>query len=363
MRYLPLTSLLLTGCFLESVAPVQEEKQVISNPVPIVTPTPIPSEESITAEVDKNIVESLHRYLGDKNRVELTAEHVIKQPDTEIRIPAGASLNYMFSDTTGEITFNDPKPMITVQRWGFKFHPTLNKVALVAPNKGEAEVQTLGQKIHKSFLLQWQDTPSGSPISVPPSPSDTGTGELSNLGKDAGKSEISKPSEVKQRSRPLLYGFGDTKTCPPCKTAKKQVEELDKPPFDFEWNPEGIEKPESEVTPVFLWADKENLVPQLNETDWKLEGWAGGVKHLVNEFERTRKLTKPRKPKSKARITTRSRCQVGFAGAWVEMKLGYTSVHHLVYDHGLSYESLRPYVNDRNALNRIHGWCHLRETL
>lgn len=49
--------------------------------------------------------------------------------------------------------------------------------------------------------------------------------------------------------------------------------------------------------------------------------------------------------------------RIGFGWPWTEDGHG-TTIRHLVNDHGIDRESLRPYERNQDALDKIHGWSH-----
>src|SRR6478736_4860431 len=145
---------LLVGCIEPPAAP-------LNPPVKKITPLPLPPTplKEVEVELEGTIVANLFRYLGPSNTVSLTEPLLISQKDTSIQIPSGANLTYKLTEQGGTITFNNPKPVVTVKQWGMKFHPILDRVILSSPNKGEAIVTEFGHEISKKFVLDWEKEP------------------------------------------------------------------------------------------------------------------------------------------------------------------------------------------------------------
>ena len=348
MRYAVLLTLLAVGCLqAPAVAPVIPKKV---KPV-----EPLQTVRAVEVSMDANVVANLHQYLGDHNTYTIKESQVITQNGMTVSIPAGANLSYVLTETGGMFTFNNPKPQLTVKEWGISFHPMLDQVVLTSPNKGTAVLNDLGQTIRRNFVLDWERPSVESPILGSPVPLFEIPAITPSKPSEGVKTPFSTSSE-----KPEVWAFGDFRengSCPPCSRASKELAEYEKSnelPFRLVKNPLGVIKPANAPTPVFLWPKRSDLKPKgSTTTDWKLEGWHG-VDYLIKEFNRTRSI---------GTVTTRTRCTIGI-GFWrpyVETDRGYTSVGHLTRTHHVDYEELKPYLRDQNALNRIHGWCHLRE--
>ena len=346
MKYVLLLSVLLVGC-------IQPPAVLVQPPVKKVTPlppTPIQQPiKEVEVQLDDTIVANLFRYLGASNTVTLAEPLLISQKDTSIQIPAGANLTYKLTAQGGTITFNNPKPVVTVIDWGVKFHPTLDRVVITSPNKGEAVVTEFGKEITKKFVLQWQLEPETA-VEAPKSPfldqPNENTTETPPKPLEGTKNDLNELDEV--------WFFGDPRTCPPCKDALKALDEYQRDhalPFKLVVNPKGKSNP-TDSTPCFMWGKKQRNPTGDTSKDWKLNGWYG-VDYLIKEFNRTHK-----------KLTTKTaapRCTIGFGPEWVEQRYGYTTIGHLVNDHHLKYDWVKQYAGSRTALNQIHGWCHLRE--
>lgn len=350
-RSLPFLALFLVGC-------LQPGTSLVEKPQPKkLTPVSPPTSQVVNqleVSLDGNVVSNLHRYFGNSNTVTIQDKIVIQQDKMTVSIPAGANFSYVFSEEKGVVTFNDPKPVVTVVEWGMKINPKLEQVLLTPPNKGVATVKALGMiPVKRSFNLNWDSPPPELPESVKIEEKPVET-----------LREPAKPQIEQRRTLPILWMFGDfseKSSCQFCRIADRVIKEHlaagKTLPFEVVRNPEGVMLPNGRGTPFFCWG-KEDVPDKNMDHNWKIEGWPG-IDHLIKEFN------KSRAPK-KAAAVARSRCirglaSFGFSSPWVEARYGYTTVHHLVHDHGVDYSALKPYLNDRDALNRIHGWCHLRE--
>lgn len=349
MRYLPLL-LLLIGCV---QAPASLAKPV-KKPVPIIQPSKVET-SVLKVETDLSLLKGLQTYLGTHNTLTLSEPLKIAKDGTTISLPANTSLNWTFSDAKNVVIFKEPKPVITVKEWGVTLHPVLDQVELLSSEKGQATVTELGKQFKRDFSLVWHSS-TGNSISesvlphlepLKPEPDLTPIPLSEGLKREIGAASDEKPK------KPSLYYFGDKETCPPCKKAMKELDEYQKAgkelPFELVKNSTEKKQPKDSGTPCWMWTDSKG--------EWVyIDGWKN-VEHLIKEFN---KSVGVKKASATVRTRTTGRCQIGFGGSWVENKLGYTSVHHLVYDHHIPYDSLRPYVNDQNALNWIHGWAHTR---
>jgi len=356
--------LLIVGCLQPTASPQKK-----AQPAPVkkqVTPTPIQAkadQEStivISAEASdgKNVVESLFRYLGATNTATLKEELKIVQPDMTITIPPGASICWNLTESGGIITFLKPFPIIAVKKWGMTFHPTLQRIVLMAPDKGTAEVLELGKTVKKNFVLQWEDEDDrpSAPKFIPRTPQEPLERKLPFERSDGQRDQPRSSSEVPGASpekKTLVHGY--TNSPEERSKLEKEIEKLN-PPFDILWFSSGELPKRGKIHPCFVWPSKGSTEPKGDDSDWLLEGW-NGPRFLIEEFDRTRKLSKV---STKQKTAATPRCRIGFGSSWVESRLGYTTVRHLVEDHGLSYLAVKPYEHDREALNRIHGWCHMR---
>lgn len=347
---LTLSLVLLCGC-LQRPTPVAKPTPKRLQPAP--TPTPIDNgsnNSTFHLTADGDFVSNLHKYFGDTNTVTISKSLTITQPGMSLTIPNNCAITWTLTDAGGTFDFAGVKPLITVKEYGINFHPMLDQIVLKAPDQGTAVMSDLDQTIRRNFTLKWEskssvsDVPTEKPINSPPKPSES----------------LTPQSDTVTARLPAMYLFGQPDKskpdyCVPCKRAVDEIEAYRLKhglPFELVLNPVGI-KDTGEAHPFFRWPLKDKWMPE-DKSGWSLTGWYG-VKHLIESFEKTRA-----KPKV-ARTRVTGRCQIGFGSEWVENKLGYTTVHHLIFDHGVSYEDIRPYANDRHALNRIHGWCHLRE--
>lgn len=333
--------ILLTGCLGPVATPSPK-------PVPKPLPVPTPSASSLTVTMDGTLLENLHRYAGSSNTVTFKESLTVNQSGMSITVPAGGSFSYVLTDIGGTFAFNDPKPSITVTEWGLRFSPILDRIILTPPNKGTAEVLEHGVRIKRNFVLDFEK-PSTATETAPISPPIHKDGVIPAPLPEA---ELEHPREFSNLPELWVFGdFSDNSSCLPCRKASKALSEAKELPFRVVKNPVGKERPDDTATPFFMWAKSGKVPTGIRSRDWSLEGWYG-LDHLIKEFNRTRKQI------TKTRI---ARCSIGFANEWVESRLGYTTVNHLVHDHGISYDSLKPYLNNQRALNQIHGWCHLRE--
>lgn len=321
MRWFSILFVLSVGCSLEPKAtrkpPLTPTRPVIVSPqkeVPVPTPAPLES-PNLTMTGSSSVVAALHQWMGDGNTVTLRDPMSIKRPEVSLTLPAGTSLSYRLSEGGGSFTFNDPKPKVEARAFGFRVTPTLTRIDLKADDTGEATA-TLGPITRKqAFELKWS-----SPIVK---------------------------AEIGEDTRPELWAYSTT-GCTPCIRAKKELSEAKDLPFKVVWDPPNKLVPAwVESYPAFHWNAVGSEPEDKAGKEWRLKGWSG-LSHLLKEFKRTRGTN----------ATASLSPGIMFGQVWVEMSKGYTSVRHLIDEHGLTMEQLLPYLNDREALNRIHGWKH-----
>lgn len=165
MRYLLLLSVCAVGCMQAQGKSMSGFRSSFDKlPVPVKpTPTPpAPNDGPQQLKVPSNVIETIHQFAGDVNKIDVEKPIHIVSGTTKVDVPAGASFSYTMSDSGGTITFNDPKPIVTVREWGIDFHPTLQSVILTPPDNGQATVNEFGRPINKKFTIKWEDAPSGA---------------------------------------------------------------------------------------------------------------------------------------------------------------------------------------------------------
>lgn len=353
--------LLLTGC-------LQSAGKEVKPYVPPVDTLPNDTVNTITVTTDGDVVSNLHKWLGDRNTVELVEPLRIVQPDATISFPGNSSLGWELTPSGGTFTFLKNKPEVTVRRWGVPFSPSLDRVVIVSPDKGTAYLNELGNTITKEFRLNWVDDSAGAPVESASPPESPIFSPPTPLEPEPEPSIVQPREGVKNDPQTLgegpveVYFFGDLKTCAPCRRGWKELSEYDKKnglPFKVVLNPKDMNKPANVGTPYFRWGSSGANKPDGTDRDWCTEGWYG-VDDLIKRWHHTKDKEPPKPTKGKIARST-GRCSIGFAGEYVETKLGYTTVDHLINVHGLHYEDIRPYAHNQTMLNKIHGWCHYRE--
>lgn len=359
----------LTGC-LQS-AP---KKKVAPDPIPIVSPivAPIPVQPPrglvIPGSLDASIVAQIYMYLGPSNRLTLTKQLIANTPAAKITFPAGTTVKWdNLTPDGGTFDFLDPKPIVESSFLGFKVHPTLEQIIIAAPNKGVAVAKELGHSVTKQFVI-W-----GIPKCIQKPGTSDSPARLEEPNEEVIPEEFQTPFTPEETtpligkpSKPKMYAKG-SKGCLPCLKAKKAIKDYidsgKELPFDVVWDPNDVPIIAHDSTPTFWWNPVKDEPTGDVEQDWRIEGWTS-VQSLIDSFNA--KKGKPKNaPKKSTRINNPNDvkqrpkvAQFGFSSPWVEAGTGRTSVQHLVRDHGLSYESLKPYIGNQAALDRIHGWCH-----
>ena len=315
-------------------------------PKPAPSPGPGMDTPSIRVEAPASVVLALHQWLGDGNTVTLKQPHTIKHADLTLNVPADASLSYTLTDENGKVIFNNPKPTITAKVFGFSVSPTINQIDLKADNTGTIEVQTGPFKKKQVFSLGWIDDVQES------------SGAAGTITSEP--VQVPDPVQVPTAGvyRPTVYCWSSV-NCGPCAAAKAALASASPMslPFDHLWDignaPAGLGRQAGGV-PQFAWrgADGRN---------YRLTGWYS-LKHLTDEVAKTIKSPTTTAPKTSARAgRPHISVMATWTNRWYEQVNGRnvnTSAQHLMRDHGISAEELRPYMHNPDALNRIHGWSH-----
>lgn len=152
MKYIVvLIAFALSGC----VKAVDKQPTV----KPIVTPTKI-DPVSLPMSASPSVIQTLHEVLGDSGNVQLkpNSDIVIIRDDTKVVIKPGTNVDYQFSDDSGKIVFNEPKPKITAKVFGLRVNPEIGHIDLTPDNYGTAHVEYGGIKASKRFSLSWEDS-------------------------------------------------------------------------------------------------------------------------------------------------------------------------------------------------------------
>lgn len=324
-----------------------------ANPTP--NPSPPAGLDSVSVEVGADVVATLHAWLGDENQITIKNPLTIKQPGGQsIAIPAGASFTWNLSDVAGLFSFLPPKPIITTYAGPFQIHPTLDRIKLFPPNKGQAEVTELGTTHKKLFVLDWVEEKE-EPVKAKAVEPEV---ELIPQPEAPRPPAIDTPPPIQKKPELIMY---TASWCGKCGTAKAAFIEYTKKnelPFDLVFVDVDKQKKPDWVRnmPTFYWGDGENVKSSKNH--FSQEGWAS-VKQLVDAFNTSRN------PKSHRKIAALSISSEFVAHvartwpeSWIETEYGYTRPEHLENTHGIPHGALHPFTNDRAALDRIHGWCH-----
>jgi len=288
---------------------------------------------SLTVEASDSWLTDLHKFLGDGNTITVEQGWAVTVPGLSITVPAGAKVAYTLSENHGLFKFSDPRPVITVVQYGVKLHPFLNAIEFKSKDAGEATVQEGPFIRKKGFAVAW-----GYDKSEPP-------GIVFHEQPGAAQVEL-----------PEIWMFS-TDNCGHCDAAVKAIGQAKDLPFRLHVVKEVPPfKPPSangvHAYPTFWWhiSDSKPSAKDLANTRTAV-GWAG-LEHLLKRFNDSRK--------AQAAVLPAAAPTAGvlFGHHWYERASGRTSAEHLIQDHGLTMEQIRPYLHDQLALCAIHGWKH-----
>ena len=354
----------LPGCLAVATPPRQAGPPPIPDPIQIHSANPTPKSspppglDSVSVEVGADVVATLHAWLGDTNQITIKNPLTIKQRGGQsIAIPAGASFTWDLSDVAGLFSFLPPKPAITTYAGPFQIHPTLDRVRLFPPNKGQAEVTELGTTHKKLFVLDWLEEKEEivKPKAAAPEV------ELIPEPETPPPPAIEPPPQVEKKPELIMY---TASWCGMCVNAKKEITEHTKKkelPFELKYiDVDKNKKPDwVQNLPTFYWGDGADV--RTSKKHFSQTGWAGVVQ-LAEAFNNSRKHKDHRKV---AALSVSSEFVAHIARtwpeSWIESEYGYTRPEHLENTHGIPHATINPFIHDRAALDRIHGWCHRKE--
>lgn len=303
-------------------------------PLPLITLPPVsPSPEinnSLTTEVPDTVVAKIHQYLGDHNTVTLSQALVITIPEATIAIPANSSITYELTSAGGTITFNAPKPTLTVKLHGIPLHPILDRIVLTTPDKATAHVKEFGTDVVRDFVIPFDS----------PSPSSAGAPQPSPVPIPTEEPVVVPPRPAQQKkvavSLPVKLYMWSEPGCIPCKQADTALRSATGLPFFYHKNPNfgppgGINR-----YPTFGVL--------INHKLFTRTGWAG-LPDLLAWVERSRKSAPPLTVQE---LSQYSGTTVGVTGGRVR--------EHLIAVHAFTAEELNG-ISDKLLL-KIHSACH-----
>lgn len=242
-------AVVVSGC----IAPADPEPPPNPRPDPvIVSPPDDEPARDLTLEVsaEASLVATLYELLGDSGTLTVNpaAPIVLRRPEATLTISPGSRLSYELSPTGGAIRFTEPRPTVSVRKWGLKLSPRLARLDLSADNTGTAHVESGPIKFSKRFSLSWDETdPAGQSIDPPP--------------------------------LPVVRMFSAT-WCGPCQAAHQALDRASAAgelPFRIEYVPEPHPFPAS--LPYFEWRD-------IHGERFGIQGW-NGLEELVRRWRLT----------------------------------------------------------------------------
>ena len=150
MKRLAPLILLLSGCLSPlQTPPIEPDDRIVE-------PAELPS---ITVTASQDAFSEIRAWLGDANTVTLKDSASIVRDDVTVRIPAGATCSYSFTDDTGTFQFAKPLPNVVASVIGFRVSPTLSQIVLRVDGSGTAKTG-LG-----SYKFRWlTDDESGAQL-------------------------------------------------------------------------------------------------------------------------------------------------------------------------------------------------------
>ena len=150
MKRLAPLILLLSGCLSPlQTPPIEPDDRIVE-------PAELPS---ITVTASQDAFSEIRAWLGDANTVTLKDSASIVRDDVTVRIPAGATCSYSFTDDTGTFQFAKPLPNVVASVIGFRVSPTLSQIVLRVDGSGTAKTG-LG-----SYKFRWlTDEESGAQL-------------------------------------------------------------------------------------------------------------------------------------------------------------------------------------------------------
>ena len=238
--FLVAASALLSGCMptgRPKSPPPPKPEPVIVDPVKDEPPDDI----SLAVEAESSLVGTLYELLGDSGAVTIYPAEpiVVKKQDLTLTIRPGSRLNYELRPSVGSIEFSEPRPTVTVRKWGLKLSPRLARVDLSSDNTGTAHVESGRIKLSKRFSLAWDDE----------------------------KDSAEQTSDVKPLARPFVFLYGAS-WCESCRLALDQLSGAETP-FEVKYIDDNSGKHPSwvDTLPTFHWRGRDG---------WRQSsGWPG----------------------------------------------------------------------------------------
>jgi thiol-disulfide isomerase/thioredoxin len=230
----------VSGCISPAEPPDDTTEKNPPPPPVIVSPDDSPEVRDITLAVsaEDSLVATLYELLGDAGSLTIdpSAPIVVRRPEATLTIAPGTRLDYELGPSGGSITFADPRPTVSVKKWGLKLSPRLARLDLSTDNTGTAHVQSGPLKFARRFSLGWAETDSaGNPPAI-------------------------------ATAQPVVRMFTAT-WCGPCRSAHAAIDAAASTlPFRVEYVPEPHPFPAR--LPYFEWVDQSG-------NRWGIEGWPG----------------------------------------------------------------------------------------
>ena len=151
----------LSGCIAPASPPDDTTEKNPPPPV-IVSPDDSPEDRDISLAVsaEASLVATLYELLGDSGSltVDPSSPIVLRRPEATLTIAPGTRLEYELGPSGGSITFANPRPTVSVRKWGLKLSPRLARLDLSTDNTGTAHVESGPLKFSRRFDIAWTDT-------------------------------------------------------------------------------------------------------------------------------------------------------------------------------------------------------------
>ena len=247
----------MSGC--QQAAIVIPPEPPSPQPAPIEKPQPAPIDMQIN--IPSSTIASIFMALGAENSITLSKPLVFKKDPLVVSIPAGASTSWSLTPEGGTFTFNHPKPVASVTKFGFTIHPTLDRVDLVPEDKAEIHATWLGKDWTETVLLSLDGVGEEAvPARVEAEELVPEPDPMFELG------PAPKLEEDVLPKKPVVYMWSLDVGCVPCNNAKKAFKDATDLPFEVEFV--AIDTPrvqKGEQVPYFEWEVE-------GKTQWQL-GW------------------------------------------------------------------------------------------